>query len=81
MVREFELRAWMRVWPRAAASAWSRLEQVHLVRFDLKWRRLSLQPDAPAREVKDMNAFTCTGPYAMLILSFVAMDEKYREEG
>ena len=51
MVRELELRAWVRVWSRAVASAWPRLEQVHLVRLDIQRQRLSLQPDAATREV------------------------------
>ncbi len=51
MVRELELRARVRVWSRAAASARTWFEQVHLVRFDGQRLRLSLQPDAAAREV------------------------------
>ena len=69
MVRELELRAWVCVWPRAAASAWPRFEQVHLVRLDVQWIRLPLQPDAATREVTAMNAFACAEVYALLIMT------------
>lgn len=73
-MRFVELRTRLHLRSQSDASPWPWCQQVHLVRFDVQRRRLHLQSDRPPREVMDdrvASAFTCSGPYAMLILSGV----------